>query len=1091
MESSSWLTCFSMEVTDKRMPLVSAIVPIYNVERYLRVALESLASQTHTNLEVVMVDDGSTDGSALIAKEFAARDERFLLISQENGGLSKARNVGIRHATGDYLTFFDSDDISPHYAFRSVIRTLEQTGSDFLSGRVVRLDSRGTFDVPMQSDSHAKSILSTTVEKTPALMRDFLAGNKFYRRRFWDAAGLEFPDGLTFEDGPVSVRAHALAHSVDVVRIPTCYWRMREVGTGRSISQQNTEAHFFTDRIETSLLSIDFLSRERPDLLGLFYAEDIGHKFVIMYRYLAATSPEVRGQFMDRAADYLERAPEEVIDGLPPELRQRILLTKRGDLSGLMEDLQAAVPPAPDRGRPSILRAHFRPPGEQGDVHGAVSSVELDGDQVRIIGFGHLAGLPAEGRLTAANRAIWATHDKSGTKHRVPFQATPSPQAAASQPEHAEWSAGYAGYDARLDLGMLKKNGRWLYGIWRLTMTAMTPRGLCKGPLAAGSILIARDLRPIDVDADVRIIPIIEDGALILRVKKTEAMLTGCRADGGDVVLSGLLRGKPTDGARLQLRRISQVAEVSVPLATARGPKGFATFTARLPMSQVLAEVGPATPAPVSAAQNRLYFNVVLPGQADRSLPADFRMGTVSLFADGQRLDIAVDHSGKATATLRPALPTMERVRWGAGGTLEISGSGGRPYGLVVRHNRRREERLVPIEAGPDGTWSARLDPTRVPVAGTVLPLRPGTWRFVLRTRDYGDVDFPHAGEALAELGARDGFHVAALSLDRLVLQVLPRLGDDERGAFNQRILREVRYPRLRDRPLREAILYSSFGGKKYSGAPRALYELLSAGEHAVEHVWVTSDGQAPLPEGVRSVELMSRGWYEALATSRHIVTDVDLPDWFVRRKGQTVTHTGDDPTIGRPESDLLVNGDLAEIAAAVRRELNIPAGKHILLYAPTRRPYEHYGSGRYRFALRLEPAKFTDALREEYVLLVRRHPEAIDDLLGMNDDFVVDVANYPDVNRLLAAADVLVTDYSSVAATFLNTARPVLFYAYDLDEERDFDPPGPVLRTTEEIVDALSDLDAVKLEYSARYAAFGKDDGQATARLAARLFAK
>src|SRR3954468_24622008 len=91
--------------------LVSVIVPIYNVEPFLRDCLDSLRAQTYTDLEVIMVDDGSTDGCAAIAEEFVRTDPRFQLISQENSGLSVARNNGLTHATGEFVAFVDSDDV--------------------------------------------------------------------------------------------------------------------------------------------------------------------------------------------------------------------------------------------------------------------------------------------------------------------------------------------------------------------------------------------------------------------------------------------------------------------------------------------------------------------------------------------------------------------------------------------------------------------------------------------------------------------------------------------------------------------------------------------------------------------------------------------------------------------------------------------------------------------------------------------------------------------------------------------------------------------------------------------------------------------
>lgn len=93
------------------MPTFSIIVPVYNVQKYVEAALSSVAAQTFTDFEVVVVDDGSTDASGAIAEAFCAKDRRFRYLRQENGGLSAARNAGTALASGDYLYYMDSDDV--------------------------------------------------------------------------------------------------------------------------------------------------------------------------------------------------------------------------------------------------------------------------------------------------------------------------------------------------------------------------------------------------------------------------------------------------------------------------------------------------------------------------------------------------------------------------------------------------------------------------------------------------------------------------------------------------------------------------------------------------------------------------------------------------------------------------------------------------------------------------------------------------------------------------------------------------------------------------------------------------------------------
>ena len=92
------------------MPKVSVVIPVYKVEKYIFQALESLRTQSFTDWEAIIVDDGSPDASAEICSDFCNRDSRFKLVHQNNAGLSAARNTGMRYAAGEYICFFDSDD---------------------------------------------------------------------------------------------------------------------------------------------------------------------------------------------------------------------------------------------------------------------------------------------------------------------------------------------------------------------------------------------------------------------------------------------------------------------------------------------------------------------------------------------------------------------------------------------------------------------------------------------------------------------------------------------------------------------------------------------------------------------------------------------------------------------------------------------------------------------------------------------------------------------------------------------------------------------------------------------------------------------
>ena len=110
-----------MDVNLNELPCVSVVIPVYNVEKYLIRCLESVILQTYRNLEIVLVDDGSTDNSGKICDEYAERDSRIKVIHKENGGLSDARNVGIKSASADYIVFIDSDDYVKNVYVQSLV----------------------------------------------------------------------------------------------------------------------------------------------------------------------------------------------------------------------------------------------------------------------------------------------------------------------------------------------------------------------------------------------------------------------------------------------------------------------------------------------------------------------------------------------------------------------------------------------------------------------------------------------------------------------------------------------------------------------------------------------------------------------------------------------------------------------------------------------------------------------------------------------------------------------------------------------------------------------------------------------------------
>ena len=111
---------------------ISVIIPVYNTELYLRRCLESVINQTYTNLQIIIIDDGSTDNSLKICTEYAQNDNRLIVYSQNNSGVSAARNKGLDMATGDYIAFVDSDDFIENDMFAKLLNTMVNNEADII-----------------------------------------------------------------------------------------------------------------------------------------------------------------------------------------------------------------------------------------------------------------------------------------------------------------------------------------------------------------------------------------------------------------------------------------------------------------------------------------------------------------------------------------------------------------------------------------------------------------------------------------------------------------------------------------------------------------------------------------------------------------------------------------------------------------------------------------------------------------------------------------------------------------------------------------------------------------------------------------------
>ena len=178
---------------------LSIIVPVYNVKPYIDKCITSILDQSFKDFELILVDDGSTDGSGEMCDAFLKHDVQIKVIHQKNQGLSGARNTGIRIAKGKYLAFVDSDDWLEHDMLLKMIETAERQHADIVVCRGQLVESNGSISGYVGYDNQEiMSTKSATIEILKDEKMQSFAWNKIYKRNLFD--GIEFPIGRLFED---------------------------------------------------------------------------------------------------------------------------------------------------------------------------------------------------------------------------------------------------------------------------------------------------------------------------------------------------------------------------------------------------------------------------------------------------------------------------------------------------------------------------------------------------------------------------------------------------------------------------------------------------------------------------------------------------------------------------------------------------------------------------------------------------------------------------------------------------------------------------------------------------------------------------
>lgn len=1137
--------------TEAHPPVLSVVVPAYQVEAYLGECLDSLLAQSCTDLEVIVIDDGSTDRTRDVALSYADRDRRIRVLTQPNSGQGIARNLGVAHAQGEFLTFVDADDTVPPRAFDLMIGTLRRTGSDFCVGAARRMAHQRFMPNVWTHTVHNRDRLGVTLSDFPLAMHDIIACNRLFRTAFWREKVGGFRGHIAYEDHVPMLTAYVRATRFDILEKITYNWRVREDLT--STSQQKASLENLLDRIAVKEEANDLLLGEAPrEVYDMWVARAIDIDFppfvesalgasemyrsvlAAVYRtFLARATPETLAEVGVAQKTRAWLAAEERWDDLAQAQEHFTLMRKlpatRVEAGRIVAEPQDFLREVPE----SIRELNAVETRFDGAVERTVP--QSDG-RLEVAGWAFIRGLdmPEPGDLEA-----WLVEVESDDRIDLAIEARVEPQATIWARDRA---ARYDGAGFRI----MVNTGELPLGRWQLHVQ-VRHRGISRSDaihrvVAGGSA--ARPVTTVSLHSDgARAVTSIKDSehGFLLEVEPSRAVLHDAAAEEDRV--TGILE-TPASEKSVALFWDNEETDRALQLTELPVPSGAATRRWQV-----------EGPVPQSGESRQLLADL---GEDETARV----LHAVAPSAQAHTSHWAWTRGSRAGAWLSP-VPTPGEViaieEHPDTLVVDVSAADLTALEDVRLENQRTVVPAASVESLGDHIFRVRF-PLRLSVLGHAdLPLTSG--ELVLKAGDGAEL---HASVPLRmTLPIRSNLPELRLTITSpprgaVLVTVAAPLRPTEVSLAGQYALQQDYQASSAD--LRESVLFQCYRGEFATDSQVALDRGLAAVRPELARIWGVADFSVPVPEGSIPVLIGSQEWYDALATSRYLCNNVDFDSFFRKRPGQRYLqtfhgypfksmgrgfwagkgygeeriareiarrndeydailvpseraagfyrseydYTGTILVTGYPRSDVLINADRAAVRNRVLNGLDVDPGQKVVLYAPTYRDNLTTRTFAAKRFDELDLEELTRSLGPGYTVLLRGHNNnQREDERTHDVAQVVDVTDYPEINDLTIAADAAILDYSSLRFDWALTGKPMVFFVPDQDTYFGQRPPlfdftesapGPLLTSTEEVGAALRDLDGLLAGQKEDIAAFNAEfnqlhDGHATDRVIEAFF--
>lgn len=1046
---------------------LSVVIPAFNASDHIEACLRSVLSQKGVSLEIIVVDDGSTDDTAEKVNSCVDGDDRVTLLTGDNEGPALARNRGVGAARGTYIAFVDADDEVLSGAYSSMIDSLERTGSDIATGSYIRIGKFGRSRPKVTARVHARQRLAVRLDDMPELLGEPVLWNKIYRRDFWNRHVGEMWGFPNYEDQEPVYRALVGAAAIDVLTEDVYAWRLADGRDTRS--QRKTKLTDLHAKLEVIEALRTTLEHAPENVLERAYSIWMGTDLAMHAEFLDTAHKRFRKTLCSAANDLKRSMPRGAWKLMPAQERLYMWVVATGRLDDIEEILGTRaeetksvpleyadgkwfvaptyIPRLETKMPKRLLRAREVDFIPQMKIRNARW---VDEDVLELQGCAYILGIdPSDVEVHIQGIMDGAVVIDSAVDHvndnRVDLEVGDPWRSYAS-----------SGFRVRIDVS---------------NVYDLSPRGIvlagrfdiadARFQVAAKSTAVVGMIAPSPV-VDSRRITVVSDEHDELSIQAVEmpthsvlAKEVSCRGRDVTITLEGAIGIKDiTLHAPNKTLTLSRQGKSTFNGTLPELPERFSSSGERLWSAQARTTDNYTVPV------HHATVDYLLPGTSCVRLSPNLA-GTVQL---SQRL---------RRVTITGA--TNDRDR------LLLTGRIDPPANLAVVL-RSSDQNVAPAETSrqADGSFTAVYDLTTTGAEGGVVASMSGGYHVRFGESVNAAMGWARAANKLAIrpvdcFTAWNTLRVEARESAAVAITASPPWSAKERTKFDQFALRTNDWG-----PLQSGIVFESYNGKSANDNPRALFDAIRAECDDVPLYWSVRDRRVDVPEpGIPIVE-GTADWHRALATCRVWINNNNFPYYIQKRPGQYYLQTWHGTPIKKllwdiprrrvpltyrrlmrnevGQWDLLLaqseaaSRDLrtglgysgrtliteyprnlrlnksSDLRSSIRRRLGIDDNERVILYVPTWRERDRFDNNpRWADSLNFQ------ALAEETfsTVLVRYHH--MTPLETKIYPKVIDVSKEPIVEDLMAIANLLVTDYSSIAVDFSLTGKPVIHYVPDL----------------------------------------------------------